>query len=247
MACGDGGYAAIDFNTPATMYAACQQISLFKSTANGTFGSWNPAASGINSGDRVDFIPPLVMDPSNSQKLYFGTYRVYQTTNGASSWTAISADLTGGDNFFGVIVPSLSLRAIRTRYMSERWTTRSKSAQTSIGFSATWTNVSAGLPPRVITNVAVDPVTSTAAYATFSGFTGFGDSLGHVFKTTTGGSGWTDISGNLPNTPVNFLVIIPDAPRHCSRPRTWVCFIARTAVLTGHLWSTVCRASRFWD
>jgi hypothetical protein len=59
--------------------------------------------------------------------------------------------------------------------------------------------------------VAVDPTTSTTAYATFSGFTGFGDGLGHVFKTTNGGSAWTDMSGDLPNTPVNFVVIDPDA------------------------------------
>jgi hypothetical protein len=58
----------------------------------------------------------------------------------------------------------------------------------------------------------VDPTISTTAYATFSGFTGFGDNLGHVFKTTNRGSAWTDISGDLPNTPVNFLVIDPDAP-----------------------------------
>src|SRR5262249_14883886 len=29
--CGDGGYTAIDFNTPATMYTACQQFNIFKS------------------------------------------------------------------------------------------------------------------------------------------------------------------------------------------------------------------------
>src|SRR5208282_1246413 len=49
-------------------------------------------------------------------------------------------------------------------------------------------------------------------YATFTGFTGFGDSLGHVFQTTNGGTSWTDISSDLPNTPVNAIVILPESP-----------------------------------
>jgi photosystem II stability/assembly factor-like uncharacterized protein len=213
VVCGDGSYTAIDFNTPATMYAACQQFNIFKSISNGAFGSWNAALNGINTGDRVDFIPPLVMDPSNSHTLYFGTNRVYQSTNGASSWTAISPDLTGGDSFFGVLSTiAVAPNNSNTVYVGTMDNRVQVTTNAGAGTLATWTNVSAGLPPRVVTHVAVAPTTSTTAYATFSGFTGFGDNLGHVFKTTNGGSAWRDISGDLPNTPVNFLVIDPDAP-----------------------------------
>lgn len=213
VVCGDGGYTAIDFNTPSTMFAACQQFNIFKSTSNGTFGTWNAALNGINTGDRIDFIPPLVMDPSNPQKLYFGTHRVYQTTNGASNWTAISPDLTGGDPFFGVLTTiAVAPNNPNTVYAGTMDNRVQVTTNANLGGSATWTNISAGLPPRVVTHVAVDPTASTTSYATFSGFTGFGDTLGHVFKTTNGGSAWTDISGSLPNTPVDFLVIVPDAP-----------------------------------
>ncbi len=213
VVCGDGGYTAIDFITPATLYAACEKFHIFKSTSNGAFGSWTLALNGINTGDRVDFIPPLVMDPSNSQTLYFGTHRVYQTLNGASSWTAISPDLTGGDSFFGVLSTiAVAPNNSNTVYVGTMDNRVQVTTNARSGASATWTNVSAGLPPRVVTHIAVDFTTSTTAYATFSGFTGFADSLGHVFKTTNGGSTWTDISSDLPNTPVNFLVIDPDAP-----------------------------------
>jgi photosystem II stability/assembly factor-like uncharacterized protein len=207
--CGDGGYTAIDSITPSTMYAACEQFNIFKSTSNGVFGSWTPVLDGIDTGDRVDFIPPLVMDPSNPQRLYFGTDRVYQTNNGALNWTAISPDLTGGDPFSGVIstiaVASSNSNTVYAGTLDSR-----VQVTTNAGPSATWTNVSAGLPPRVVTQVAVDPTASTTAYVTFSGFTGFGDNQGHVFKTTNGGSTWTDISGDLPNTPANFLVVAAD-------------------------------------
>ena len=41
--------------------------------------------------------------------------------------------------------------------------------------------------------------------------------VGHVFQTTTGGANWTDVSGNLPDAPMNDilfengkLVVAPD-------------------------------------
>jgi hypothetical protein len=82
-----------------------------------------------------------------------------------------------------------------------------------LGASATWTDITSTLPNRTITMVAVDPLHSMTAYVTASGFSGFGGDLqGHVFKTINGGGSWTDMSGNLPNTPVNDIVIDPDLP-----------------------------------
>jgi uncharacterized protein (TIGR03437 family) len=63
-----------------------------------------------------------------------------------------------------------------------------------------------------LTAVAVHPTTPSTAYVTASGFSGFSDTKGHVFKTTTTGTTWTDISGNLPNTPLNDIVVDPDIP-----------------------------------
>jgi photosystem II stability/assembly factor-like uncharacterized protein len=211
--CGDGSYTAIDPSNPATMYGNCAGIDIQKSTTGGGFGSWTEVSIGIDQNDRALFLPPLVMDRSSPQKLYFGTYRVYQTTNGAASWAAISPDLTAGNTFDGVIstiavAPSDS----NTVYIGTHDSRVQVTTNAGNGASATWTNVSASLPPRAVTCVAVDPATSTTAYVAFSGFTGFGDNLGHVFKTTTGGGSWTDISGDLPNIPVNWLVTAPGAP-----------------------------------
>ncbi len=211
VVCGDGAYTAIDFNNPSTIYAGCQEIYLIKSTAGGAFNTWGSINNGIDTSDRVDFIPPLIMDPSNSQQLYFATDRVYQTIDGAANWNAISPDLTTGDSFFGVIstiaVAPSDANTVYAGTLDAR-----VQVTTNAGPSATWTDVSAGLPGRVITHVEVDAGHSTTAYVSFSGFTGFDDQLGHIFKTTNGGSSWTDISGDLPNVPVNFFVTVPDAP-----------------------------------
>jgi photosystem II stability/assembly factor-like uncharacterized protein len=213
VTCGDGSYTAIDFVNTNNYYAACEEIYVQKSTAAGASNSWALAVNGINTGDRVDFIPPLVMDPSNSSTLYFGTYRVYQTTNGAGVWTPVSPDLTNGSGFWAVVTSiAVAPTDSNTVYAGTGDSHVQVTTNAGSGASAHWTDVSAGLPPRIITQVAVDPTVSTAAYVTFSGFTGFGDNLGHIFRTTNGGATWTDISGDLPNTPINCMVVDPAYP-----------------------------------
>jgi hypothetical protein len=68
-----------------------------------------------------------------------------------------------------------------------------------------------GLPKRVETSLASDPRDNQLLYAAFSGFSGIinGDSPGHVFMSTSHGAQWSDISGNLPNIPVNAVVVDP--------------------------------------
>lgn len=212
VTCGDGGYTAIDSVAPSTLYATCQEIFIQKSTSGGGFSSWQDVISGIDQSDRVDFIPPLVMDPEQPKTLYFGTYRVYQTTNRAGQWTAISPDLTNGPSFWGVVTSiAVAPTNSNTVYAGTGDSNVQVTTNANAGTGATWTNVagSGQLPLRVITHVAVDHTVSTTAYVTFSGFTGFGDDLGHIFKTAIGGGNWSDISGNLPNTPINSMVINP--------------------------------------
>ena len=73
---------------------------------------------------------------------------------------------------------------------------------------ATYTPIDAALPDLWVTRVAVDPGNDAIAYATFSGFR-IDQPLAHVFRTTDHGATWTDISGDLPDAPVNAIVIDP--------------------------------------
>lgn len=72
---------------------------------------------------------------------------------------------------------------------------------------ATWIEFdSQGLPETWVTNVTIDPLDEDTVYATFSGYRS-GENAAHVYKTTDGGVTWANISSNLPNAPVNDLVI----------------------------------------
>ena len=59
-----------------------------------------------------------------------------------------------------------------------------------------------------MTRVAVDPTDAKTVWATFSGFRN-GEDAAHVYKTTDGGETWVNNSGNLPNGPVNDVVVDP--------------------------------------
>jgi hypothetical protein len=72
----------------------------------------------------------------------------------------------------------------------------------------------ASLPNRYISAIAIDPsdASGSTAYLGFNGFSrrwteGPGAGLGHLWKTTDGGLSWVDVSGNLPDIPVNDIVI----------------------------------------
>jgi uncharacterized repeat protein (TIGR01451 family) len=90
-------------------------------------------------------------------------------------------------------------------------------------FTSTWVNVTGGnsvLPNRPILDVAFDPKTTTApiAYAAVGGFDqNTPTTPGHVYRVTCnancGSFTWEDKSGNLPNIPVDSIIVNPNFPQ----------------------------------
>ena len=228
--CGDGGQTAVDFQVPTSVYITCQVIRLFFSPSGGTDpNSYVPIGGGINpSGtDSVDFIPPIATDPSTPGRVYFGTDHVYQSSDNGSTFTAISGVLpTRSGNYltaFGVSPTNPAV--VYAGANGGDIFVATNVAPSSASFSQV-----AGQsqhPVRNVTALVVDPhdPTGNTVYAAFSGFAVSGqDALGHVFVSMNGGAGWADVSctnlgacqtpnaTDLPNIPVNDLVVDPDLP-----------------------------------
>jgi hypothetical protein len=71
---------------------------------------------------------------------------------------------------------------------------------------------SSALPNRYVGGTAVDA--SGNLYVVMNGFSrrfteGPGAGVGHVFKSTDGGTTWTDISNNFPDVPANSIEVLP--------------------------------------
>jgi photosystem II stability/assembly factor-like uncharacterized protein len=196
---GDGGAVAIDWQDPSTEYGEIQWDPPYGGPIRREGAGWfTEKANGIDLSQRAGWEPPLVMDPIDPRVLYFGTSRLYRTRDRADHWTALSTDLSKGTGIISAV-------AIAPRDTTTIWVgTSDGNVQVSRDYGETWSLVSRELPNRYVTHIAPDPDDAASAYVTVSGF---GSS--HVFRTQDAGQSWTDISGNLPDLPVNAAVSIP--------------------------------------
>ena len=85
---------------------------------------------------------------------------------------------------------------------------------TNVGGSFRQLALPAALPNRYIEGLAIDAAdpTGKTVYIAFSGFSrkwteGPGAGYGHLWKTTDGGTNWSDVSGNLPDVPLTTLIV----------------------------------------
>jgi photosystem II stability/assembly factor-like uncharacterized protein len=236
--CGDGASSAVDSIIPSTVYIGCGTgFPVNASYQNGAIGTFFPAVNGINSSDFQSFIPPLVTDPNAANVLYFGTTKIYQSSDAGNTWTPISFELIygPGGNWLNVVAVEPGNSSVVYAGANNGIVYFATNVTAGGGGFASFIQVNQiGLPPREVTAIAIDPSdpSGKTAYIASSGFSMVGadpfgnqinDPLGHVFKTADGGNTWKDVScsttncsipaaSDLPNIPVNDLVLDPDVP-----------------------------------
>lgn len=200
---GDGMYTLVDYTNSNVIYAEYQYGNLYRSDDLGFNMNY---IAGPMASDRANWSAPLAMDPNDPTKLYFGTYRVWKTIDMGNNWTPVSGDLTkGGVDWFHTIT-TIAISHMNTMILVAG--TGDGKLHVSTNGGQSWTDRSAGLPDRWITRVIADPFDGNTIYATCSGFR-WDEPLPHVFKSSDLGQDWTDISANLPEFPVNDIVLDP--------------------------------------
>jgi hypothetical protein len=238
---GDGGYALIDDNAQDTtnvlMYHTFfnqtnSQIAFERATstaanANGILGWTFRGCSGVTSNngircaDNVLFYAPLAQGPGNPNTLYFGTDRLYRSTNRGDTMTLVSqgplvpSPLPTSTSGIVITTIGISPQDDNVRIVGMR---NGQVFATTTG-SATLTNVTGANFPapnpadttrNSIGRAVIDPNNKFTAYVTF---TSFSPAPGqHIFKTTNLNSPsptWTPSSNGIPSVPVSSLVIDP--------------------------------------
>ncbi len=198
---GDGFYCIVDHTNSDIMYAESQYGNLSKSTDGGY--NWYWAQNGITPSpdEPHGWSTPVVMDPNNHLVLYYGTDRVYRTSDGADLWTAISPSLSAR------YLTTIGVSAIDDQVVYAG--SRDGAVWGTTDGGANWDDLTAGLPDRWVTRLTPDPFTASRVYVTLSGYITDGSSLPHVFRSDDYGATWSDISSNLPDAPVNDLLVDP--------------------------------------
>lgn len=157
--------------------------------------------------DRFNWFSPLEFAPHDPNVMYFGGNRLNRSTDGLN-FEPISPDLTGGPGDdpvypFGTLTTVWSAETDPDRIMAG---TDDGRVWRSRDGGETWTLLLEDQP--WVTRVKIHPDRPNWAFVTLSGYrAGTGD--GHVLWSPNGGRTWRDVSGNLPQTPVNDVVIGP--------------------------------------
>jgi uncharacterized repeat protein (TIGR01451 family) len=234
QASGDGGQVLVDRTTtnplnpnlPAYVFGTYFGISPYRYNPSqvGTFFGNEAIDGGINMADRAEFYVPWVQNESNPNQIFLGTYRLYRTDNAEAAsagdvhFDTISPDLSTGctgsapNGARGCFISAIGLaQGGDGVYVGTDDGVVSVSPNAVTSGSPTWTRVGQNsLPNRPITQFAVDRSNWRTAYASYAGFgAATPRNRGHVFKTTDGGRHWDDISGRLPDVPVNSVILDP--------------------------------------
>ncbi|MFQ5628106.1 MAG: T9SS type A sorting domain-containing protein, partial [bacterium] len=202
---GDGFYALIDPQDPDIIYAESQFGNLAKSINGGK--DWTTILNGINTLEPTNWSTPVIFDQNDPQKLYYGTHSVYKTWNGGESWRKFSPKLT--DFVTGRRIGTITSIAPASSDTSVVYIgTDDALVWVTEDAGETWREISEDLPYRWVTRVRIDPLDAKTAYVTFSGLK-WNSPQPHVFLTNNMGASWQDISANLPDAPVNSIIIDP--------------------------------------
>jgi uncharacterized repeat protein (TIGR01451 family) len=234
QASGDGGQVIVDQTTPnegnpgvpAYVFGTYFGISPYRydPTETNTFFGNEPIDGGINLNDRSEFYIPWVQNRGNVNQLFLGTYRMYRTDNAETAsapdvtWEPISGDLTSGctgaaaNGGRGCLISAIGVADGGDGVYAgtdEGWVQVSADAVTSD--SPSWNRVGIGtLPDRPVNQFAVDRSNWRVAYVAYGGFgPATPGNSGHVFATSDGGAHWKNITANLPDVPVNTIVLDP--------------------------------------
>ena len=196
---GDGGVTRLDPNNPDTLYHTFYYSGdgfLERSDTAGSF--WIPATNGINTTEPAYFYPHYVLDPVETDRLVLGTIRVYESTDRADSWAAVSAPFTNGWNTNAII----NAVAVAKSDAAVIYATAEGRIFTTTSGGGTWVERTiagvTGVGGERFTDNAVDPTDARVAYVVRGRF----GAQGRIWRTTDGGATWTNISGNLPDTPM---------------------------------------------
>jgi Secretion system C-terminal sorting domain len=181
---GDGGDAC--FHPVDNNYVLAEnQFNRLKRSTNGGV-NWQTDTSGLFG--RGAWIGPIISHPDSAGIFYTAREQVFKSTDYGDNWFALSAGTTG-------IISQLSISESEPSIM---YASSNSNVFVSTNGGVTFSVRNSGLPVRTVTSFSVHPDSSNTAIVTLSGF-----GTGHVYRTTDLGISWFNISGNMPDIPLN--------------------------------------------
>ncbi len=201
---GDGFQSRFDPTDPNTFYVETQNGNLAVTTDGGS--SFNSFDNTLPSTDRRNWDMPYVFGP-NAFTMFTGTYRVYKNvTNPIDNWTAISPDLTDGIIYGSRFHTISAIDNSRLNAQHIYVGTSDGNVWRTLNGGSTWDSLQMTLPNRYVTSIHASPNVANNVYVTHSGYR-YNSYIPHIHKSINNGTTWINISGDLPQTGINDVLI----------------------------------------
>lgn len=219
---GDGGFTLIDQNaadtTTARQYHAyftsggsqvgyATRTSTAQSTAGwGVRGCFSSTPNnGINCDATVLFYAPLEQGPGNPNSVYFGSDRLYRSTDQGTTHTQVSQAFGTALSSIGISPQNDNIRIVGMNNGSIFGTT---TGATTLVDLDPLNNV----PNNYVARAVVDPQNPERAYVTLATF-----GTTNVWRTNNLSAAqptWTSVSNGIPQVPVSAFVVDPINPNN---------------------------------
>lgn len=194
---GDGMDCHFDPKDPRYVYASSQNGNFSYSTNTGT--SFRSSISRNFTDEEAAWVTPMAIDPIKTGYVYAGYENVWRsTTHGnANSWERIS-------NFGST--STLEIIAISKSNSDYIYVSDGGSIRYTTNAGSSWQILPS--PTSSLTGIEVHPENPEKIYVTASNYT----RANKVFEYNSIEKKWDNISGNLPNVPVNVIKFQEDSP-----------------------------------
>ncbi len=189
-------------------------------------------------------------------RMLAGTYRIWETLTGAvptSSWQSKTGDLTkntlilGSDNrsyinqmAYSFTDPTVAI--VGTNDGNVQYVFGLGVLGTNNATAVNVTNGNAVLPNRPVQDVVTDAQNPLVGYAAIAGFDqNTPGTPGHVFRITCTANcasfTWENKSGNLPNIPVNAIMVNPNVPGQVFAGTDWGLYYTDDITVANPVWN----------
>ncbi len=227
---GDGGYALIDQNaadtTNVTMYhtyfnqVGAMGFARVTTTANAVDDGWTfygcgfggSTANGLACTDSaVLFYAPMALGPGNPNTMYFGSDRLYRSTNSGVTMTVVSQQFANGVpvTTIGISRQNDNVRIVGTRDGKVYRTMTGGNPMTDVT-SASFPANPGSATRRFVGRAVIDPNNVNTAYVTFAYYAPAGQGVWKTNNLNAATPTWTARGEGLPSVPVNAFAIDPE-------------------------------------
>jgi len=205
---GDGFLPVFHPTEAGIIYYETQNGGIFASV-NGDFFNIQDSIDTLFPDIRFNWDTPYFLDNQNPSTLYVGGNAVLASYDNGYNFVQLSGDLTGDITYLKNVHTITSMHQSDIDPATMTVGTGNGYVWVTKNTGMTWDSVHQnGLPDRYVTCVKTSTINSNKIYTSFTGYQ-YNEELVYLYVSVNNGQTWTSIQGDLPESGINDILILP--------------------------------------